>query len=105
MEGAAVAHICSMYGIPVIEIRGISNIIEDRDMKKWNIPLAYRIVIRRSANWSGGWNEYLYRLFTMSNDTFIFYALIHNKLSSDLEFRETLNDVETLNRLALAKSF
>lgn len=40
MEGAAVAHICSIYGIPVIEIRGISNIIEDRDMKKWNIPLA-----------------------------------------------------------------
>ena len=40
MEGAAVAHICSMYSIPVIEIRGISNIIEDRDMKKWNIPLA-----------------------------------------------------------------
>ena len=40
MEGAAVAHICAKYGIPMIEIRGISNIIEDRDMKKWNIPLA-----------------------------------------------------------------
>ena len=40
MEGAAVAHICAIYGIPMIEIRGISNLIEDRDMKKWNIPLA-----------------------------------------------------------------
>ncbi len=40
MEGAAVAHICAMYGVPVIEIRGISNLIEDRDLKKWNIPLA-----------------------------------------------------------------
>ncbi|VVB92130.1 Futalosine hydrolase [uncultured archaeon] len=40
MEGAAVAHICIMYGIPVIEIRGISNIIEKREIKKWNIPLA-----------------------------------------------------------------
>jgi len=39
------------------------------------------------------------------NDTFIFYALTHNKLSYDLEFRETLNDVETLNRLALQKVF
>lgn len=39
------------------------------------------------------------------NDTFIFYALTHNKLSSDLEFRETLKDVETLNRLALQKVF
>ncbi len=40
MEGAAVAHICTMYGVPMIEVRGISNIIEDRDMKKWNIDLA-----------------------------------------------------------------
>ncbi len=40
MEGAAVAHICTLYGIPMIEIRGISNIIEDRDIKKWDIPHA-----------------------------------------------------------------
>lgn len=30
MEGAAIAHVCSLSGIPVTEIRGISNIIEDR---------------------------------------------------------------------------
>ena len=40
MEGVAVAHICALYGIPMIEIRGISNIIEDRDLKKWNIKQA-----------------------------------------------------------------
>jgi len=40
MEGAAVAHICAMYAVPMVEVRGISNIIEDRDMKKWNIDLA-----------------------------------------------------------------
>ncbi len=40
MEGAAVAHICALYGIPMVEIRGISNIIEERALKKWNIPLA-----------------------------------------------------------------
>lgn len=40
MEGAAVAHICAIYGIPMIEVRGISNMVEDRDIKKWNIPLA-----------------------------------------------------------------
>ena len=39
------------------------------------------------------------------NDTFIFYALIHNRLTYDIEFRETLEDVETLNRLALNKEF
>ena len=40
MEGAAVAHVSCRYGIPFSEIRGISNIVEDRDTKKWNIPLA-----------------------------------------------------------------
>ncbi|MDI6800808.1 MAG: futalosine hydrolase [Thermodesulfovibrionales bacterium] len=30
MEGAAIAHVCSLSGIPTVEIRGISNIIEDR---------------------------------------------------------------------------
>ena len=40
MEGAAVAHICRIYGIPFVEIRGISNVVEDRNMKKWDIKLA-----------------------------------------------------------------
>ncbi len=40
MEGAAVAHICALYKTPLLEVRGISNIVENRDLKKWNIPLA-----------------------------------------------------------------
>jgi 1,4-dihydroxy-6-naphthoate synthase len=37
------------------------------------------------------------------NDTFIFYALIHGKISGlEISFRERLEDVETLNKLALA---
>ncbi len=40
MEGAAVAHICALYKTPLLEIRGISNIVEERDLKKWKIPLA-----------------------------------------------------------------
>ncbi|TAL24589.1 MAG: futalosine hydrolase [Nitrospirae bacterium] len=40
MEGAAVAHVCAMYGIPMLEIRGISNIVENRDKKKWDIKTA-----------------------------------------------------------------
>jgi 1,4-dihydroxy-6-naphthoate synthase len=36
------------------------------------------------------------------NDTFIFYALIHGKVRiPGIEFRERLEDVETLNRMAL----
>lgn len=34
MEGAAVAHICMLYGITPAEIRGISNIIGDREAVK-----------------------------------------------------------------------
>lgn len=37
------------------------------------------------------------------NDTFIFYALTHNRLACDFEFREMLKDVEILNRMALHK--
>lgn len=37
-EGAAAAHICTLYEKPLLEIRGISNIIEDRDKEAWNIP-------------------------------------------------------------------
>ena len=40
MEGAAIAHICALYGTPVAEMRGISNIVEDRNRRKWDIPLA-----------------------------------------------------------------
>lgn len=40
MEGAAIAHICSLYGIPFAEMRGISNIVEDRDKGKWEIKPA-----------------------------------------------------------------
>ncbi len=35
------------------------------------------------------------------NDTFIFYALTHGRLGGDIAFRETLQDIETLNQLAL----
>lgn len=40
MEGAAVAHVCASCGIPMVEIRGISNMVGQRDKKKWDIHLA-----------------------------------------------------------------
>lgn len=40
MEGAAVAHVCLRYGVDCLEIRGISNLVEDRDMSKWQLPRA-----------------------------------------------------------------
>ncbi len=40
MEGAAIAHVCARYGIPLVEMRGVSNLVRDRDLSKWNIGLA-----------------------------------------------------------------
>jgi futalosine hydrolase len=40
MEGAAIAHVAAMAGIPVGEIRGISNIAGNRDRSAWRIPQA-----------------------------------------------------------------
>lgn len=40
MEGAAIALVALRYGVPCLEIRGISNLVEDRDMSRWNIGLA-----------------------------------------------------------------
>jgi len=40
MEGAAFIYACKMYSIRHIQIRSVSNYIEDRDVSQWNIPLA-----------------------------------------------------------------
>ena len=38
MEGAAAAHICKLYNVPFLEVRGISNLVEDRQLARWDIP-------------------------------------------------------------------
>ena len=42
MEGGAVAQVCSAWGVPWLEVRGISNLVEDRDPNAWDLPLAAR---------------------------------------------------------------
>ncbi|HEX8391529.1 MAG TPA: futalosine hydrolase [Longimicrobium sp.] len=37
MEGAAAAHVCAVYGVPFLEVRAVSNHVEDRDMARWRI--------------------------------------------------------------------
>lgn len=44
MEGAAIAHICTLYDVPFLEIRGISNMVEDREPANWNKPIASKNV-------------------------------------------------------------
>ncbi len=40
MEGAAVAHSCLIHGVPFVEVRGISNKVQERDISKWDIRSA-----------------------------------------------------------------
>jgi futalosine hydrolase len=35
MEGAAVAMVCNTFKVPCVELRCISNMVEDRDTANW----------------------------------------------------------------------
>jgi len=37
MEGAAVAQVCQQYKVPFLEIRGVSNMVEDRNLQNWDL--------------------------------------------------------------------
>lgn len=37
MEGAAVALACRQISVPMLEVRGISNLVEDRDTSRWDL--------------------------------------------------------------------
>jgi len=42
MEGGAVAQVCRAWEVPWLEVRGISNLVEDRDPSRWDLPRAGR---------------------------------------------------------------
>jgi futalosine hydrolase len=46
MEGAAAAHICALYGVPFLEVRGISNMVVDRDRDSWQVDRAVAVAAR-----------------------------------------------------------
>lgn len=51
MEGAAVAHVANLHGIPVGEIRGISNIATTRDKSSWRLEEAAGASQRALLEW------------------------------------------------------
>jgi futalosine hydrolase len=40
MEGAAIAHVARLMGVKVGEVRGISNVVGNRERSAWRIPEA-----------------------------------------------------------------
>jgi futalosine hydrolase len=40
MEGAALAQVALIYGVPLLEVRGISNFVEDRNLARWDLKRA-----------------------------------------------------------------
>ena len=53
MEGAALAHVAALYDVPFLELRAVSNAVEDRDLSRWRLAdaaeaaqRAVRVVVR-----------------------------------------------------------
>ncbi len=57
MEGAAVAQVASLHGVPWLEVRGISNLVEDRDLKKWDLPGAAGAAQQAVQHIVEGWSK------------------------------------------------
>jgi futalosine hydrolase len=51
MEGAAVAHVAHLHGVPVGELRGISNIVTDRDTSTWRLHEAAEAAQEAVLSW------------------------------------------------------
>lgn len=51
MEGAAIVHAALAHGVPVAEVRGISNIVGDRDRGAWRISEATRAACDALVHW------------------------------------------------------
>lgn len=55
MEGAALAQVCALYGVPFVEMRAVSNAVEDRDPARWRLPEAADAVQRAVRVAVGAW--------------------------------------------------
>ena len=51
MEGAAIAHVAHLHNIPVGEVRGISNIVTNRDKTSWRLEEASDAAQKSLIDW------------------------------------------------------
>lgn len=57
MEGAAVAHVCASFGVPLLHVRAISNWTGDRERGEWDLKTAAKAAqsaVRRLLVGAGG---------------------------------------------------
>lgn len=57
MEGAAAAQVAALHNVPWLEVRGISNIVEDRDLDTWDISRAAEACQRAIIRILRGWED------------------------------------------------
>ncbi|CAM4320804.1 futalosine hydrolase [Deinococcus marmoris] len=57
MEGAGIAHAALLAGVPVLEVRGVSNAVGPRDRASWRIPQALAATRRGVAAALEVWEE------------------------------------------------
>lgn len=57
MEGAAVAQLCARFGVPFFEVRGISNLVEERDLSRWDLPAAAAVAQQAVRILLAGWRQ------------------------------------------------
>ena len=57
MEGAAVAQLCTLYDIPFLEIRGISNLVKQRNKKEWDLSAAAQVSQEAAEELITHWQE------------------------------------------------
>jgi futalosine hydrolase len=55
MEGAALAHVCALYEVPFLELRAVSNHVEDRDLSRWSIRYAALAAQRAARIAAASW--------------------------------------------------
>lgn len=51
MEGASVVHVAQLHGVPVGELRGISNLVTDRDPAAWRVREAAAAAEEALLSW------------------------------------------------------
>ncbi len=107
MEGFGVLRAAQRAGVPAIEIRAISNEIEESDRANWHFDTALAVITAVTpalvAAMQGSRavvRELTFGYSPCPNDTFAFHALTHGLVEAPFRIRPVLLDIEELNRRA-----